>query len=145
MELRGVKIRAPRVESLGDGIRLLLLIASPYIFWVYSTKFLGMSAEYLTSMSRDITVLGVQKNLSFYPMDKLMLFYGGMILLCFLLIKNEFRNLLRAASRLPLASKLFESDEHEPFDWSSISTSLFAIASFIISYFIMVHLSLIHI
>ena len=139
MELGGVKIRFPRVESLADGIRLLLLVASPYIFWVYSTKFLGMSAEYITSMSRDITVLGVQKNLSFYPMDKLMLLYGGMILLCFLLIKNEFRNLFKAARRIPLVIGLSESKEHEPFEWSSISTSLFAIASFTISYFIMVH------
>tara|TARA_Y100000588_G_scaffold267689_1_gene282827 strand:- start:7365 stop:9563 length:2199 start_codon:yes stop_codon:yes gene_type:complete len=127
------------VDSAGDAIRLLLLIASPYVFWIYSNKFLGMSADYLTSMSRDITILGVQKNLSFYPMDKLMLVYGGLILLCFLLIKNEFRDLFRAVTRLPLLSSIFESDEDDPFEWSSVSTSLFAIAAFLISYLIMVH------
>lgn len=76
----------PRVESIGDVIRLVLLILSPYLFWLYSNKFLGMSIDYLTSMARDIPVAGTQMNPSFYPMEKLALFVGGLILVCFLLV-----------------------------------------------------------
>ena len=88
MQIGETKISLPRIDSPTDFLRLIALLASPYIFWLYSNKFLGMSADYITSMSRDITVLGVQRNLSYYPMDKLRLFYGGLILLCFLLIQN---------------------------------------------------------
>ena len=56
-------------------------LAVIYGFWLYSNKFLGMSADYITSMSRSIVVNGNQANLSFYPIDKLMLYYGGTILL----------------------------------------------------------------
>ena len=84
-----------RASTPQGAIREVLTIAAylalVYGFWLYSNKFLGMSAEYITSMSRSIMVNGNQANLSFYPMDKLMLYYGGTILLCFLLIQNEFR------------------------------------------------------
>ena len=109
-------------------------------FWVYSNKFLGMSMDYITSMSRDISVLGVQKNLAFYPMDKLMLFYGGLILFSFLLIQNEFRSMLSALKRVasPITGT-HSQEEQAPFDWSSISTSLFGIVAFALSYLLMVH------
>ncbi len=107
-------------------------------FWAYSNKFLGMSADYITSMSRDISVLGVQKNLSFYPMDNLMLFYGGLILFSFLLIQNEFRGMLSALKRIA-GSITGPQEGQAPFDWSSISTSLFAIIAFALSYLLMVH------
>ena len=116
----------------------LAYIALIWGFWVYSNKFLGMSADYITSMSRDISVLGVQKNLSFYPMDKLMLYYGGLILMSFLLIQNEFRSMFIALKRIP-DSIIGSQEGQAPFDWSSISTSLFGIIAFIISYVIMVH------
>jgi His/Glu/Gln/Arg/opine family amino acid ABC transporter permease subunit len=115
-------------------------VVSAYLFWLYSNKFLGMSADYLTSMSRDITVLGVQANLTFYPMNRLMLLYGGLILLCFLLIQNEFRDIFRAVRRIPNA--LMRENEEDPFDWSSISTSLFGIAAFALSYVLMVYVDL---
>ena len=114
MQIGETKISWPRIDSPTDFLRLIALLASPYIFWLYSNKFLGMSADYITSMSRDIMVLGVQRNLSFYPMDKLMLFYGGLILLCFLLIQNEFKDILRAIRSIFMPAP----DNNEHFDWS---------------------------
>mgnify|MGYP001292205539 FL=1 len=129
-----------RASTPEGAIREILTIAAylalVYGFWLYSNKFLGMSAEYITSMSRSIVVNGNQANLSFYPMDKLMLYYGGTILLCFLLIQNEFRDMAKAVGRLP---RYLRGEGQEDFDWSTISTSLFAIVAFLISYNLMVN------
>ncbi|MED6346074.1 MAG: hypothetical protein VX626_03110, partial [Candidatus Thermoplasmatota archaeon] len=119
-------------EALTIGAYLALI----YGFWLYSNKFLGMSADYITSMSRSIVVNGNQANLSFYPMDKLMLYYGGTILLCFLLIQNEFRNMGKAIGMIP---RYFNGGEKEDFDWSTISTSIFGIVAYLICYIIMVN------
>ena len=129
-----------RASTPEGAIREVLTIAAYlaviYGFWLYSNKFLGMSAEYITSMSRSIMVNGNQANLSFYPMDKLMLYYGGTILLCFLLIQNEFRDMAKAAGRLP---RYLRGEAQEDFDWSTISTSLFAIVAYLVSYNLMVN------
>ena len=129
-----------RASTPEGAIREILTIAAYlaviYGFWLYSNKFLGMSAEYITSMSRSIMVNGNQANLSFYPMDKLMLYYGGTILLCFLLIQNEFRDMAKAAGRLP---RYLRGEEQEDFEWSTISTSLFAIVAYLVSYNLMVN------
>ena len=129
-----------RASTPGGAIREILTIAAylalVYGFWLYSNKFLGMSAEYITSMSRSIMVNGNQANLSFYPMDKLMLYYGGTILLCFLLIQNEFRDMAKAVGRLP---RYLRGEGQEDFDWSTISTSLFAIVAYLVSYNLMVN------
>jgi len=116
----------PRVESIGDIIRLVLLILSPYLFWLYSNKFLGMSIDYLSSMARDISVAGTQMNPSFYPMDKLALFLGGLILICFLLVQNELPNLFRGLRKGNLRVL------------SENSSSVFAVACFLISYVLLV-------
>ena len=129
-----------RASTPEGAIREILTIAAylalVYGFWLYSNKFLGMSAEYITSMSRSIVVNGNQANLSYYPMDKLMLYYGGTILLCFLLIQNEFRDMAKAIGRLP---RYIRGEEQEDFDWSTISTSLFAIVAYLVSYNLMVN------
>ena len=111
-------------------------LAVIYGFWLYSNKFLGMSADYITSMSRSIVVNGNQANLSFYPIDKLMLYYGGTILLCFLLIQNEFRDMAKAIGRLP---RYLRGEEQDDFDWSTITTSLFGILAYLVCYFILVN------
>ena len=56
MELGKLRSMIPRVETAGDAVRLLFLIASPYLFWIYSNKFLGLSAEYISKMSRSIEI-----------------------------------------------------------------------------------------
>ncbi len=116
----------PRVESISDVLRLILLILSPYLFWIYSNKFLGMSIDYLTSMSRDISVAGTQMNPSFYPMEKLALFVGGLILVCFLLVQNELPNLFRG-----LRKGNFRVISESP-------SSIFAVVCFLISYLLLV-------
>ena len=137
-----------RASTLDGAFREILTItaylAVIYGFWLYSNKFLGLSADYITSMSRSIVVNGNQANLSFYPMDKLMLYYGGTILLFFLLIQNEFRDMARAISRLPRFLSLVlpipsREEDQEDFDWSTISTALFAIVAYLICYYIMVN------
>jgi len=82
-----------------------VLMASSSIFYSYSTKFLGMSSDYLTSMARDIpckTGVGCeidqQMNLSYFPLESLLLVYGGFILICYLLVQNEFSNLVNLPS-----------------------------------------------
>ena len=129
-----------RASTPEGAFREILTIAAYlaliYGFWIYSNKFLGMSADYITSMSRSIMVNGKQANLSFYPMDKLMLYYGGTILLCFLLIQNEFRCMAKAIGRLP---RYLRGEEQEDFDWSTISTSIFAVVAYLVSYNLMVN------
>ena len=129
-----------RASTPGGAFRELMTIiaylAVVYGFWLYSNKFLGMSAEYITSMSRDITVLGKQANLSFYPMDKMMLYYGGSILVFFLLIQNEFRDMAKAIGRIP---RYLRGEEQEDFDWSTVSTSLFGIVAYLVCYHVMVN------
>ena len=122
--------------ALRESLTIIAYLALVYGFWLYSNKFLGMSADYITSMSRDIPVLGKQANLSFYPMDKMMLFYGGTILMCFLLIQNEFRAMAKAIGRIP---RYIRREEQEDFDWSTISTSIFGIVAYLICYYVMVH------
>ena len=129
-----------RASTPGGAFRELMTIvaylAVIYGFWLYSNKFLGMSADYITSMSRDITVLGKQANLSFYPMDKMMLYYGGSILVFFLLIQNEFRDMANAIGRIP---RYLRREEQEPFDWSTVSTSIFGIVAYLVCYHVMVN------
>ena len=122
--------------AIREALTIAAYLALIYGFWLYSNKFLGMSADYITSMSRSIVVNGNQANLSFYPMDKLMLYYGGTILLCFLLIQNEFRNMGKAIGMIP---RYFNGGEKEDFDWSTISTSIFGIVAYLICYIIMVN------
>ena len=81
------------------------LVASSSLFYAYSTKFLGMSADYITSMVRDIECktgigceIGQQMNLSHFPLESLLLVYGGFILICYLLVQNEFSNLINMPS-----------------------------------------------
>jgi len=81
------------------------LVASSSLFYAYSTKFLGMSADYITSMVRDIECktgigceMGAQMNLSYFSLDSLLLVYGGFILICYLLVQNEFSNLINLPS-----------------------------------------------
>ena len=116
----------PRIESISDVFRLILLILSPYLFWLYSNKFLGMSIEYLTSMARDISIAGTQMNPSFYPMEKLALFVGGLILVCFLLVQNELPDLFRGLRKgnFRVISENF--------------SSIFAVGCFLISYILLV-------
>ena len=82
-----------------------VLMASSSIFYSYSTKFLGMSSGYLTSMARDIPCktgvgceVGQQMNLTYFPLESLLLVYGGFILICYLLVQNEFSNLVKLPS-----------------------------------------------
>jgi His/Glu/Gln/Arg/opine family amino acid ABC transporter permease subunit len=92
---------------------------------MYSNKFLGMSAEYLSAMARDISIAGTQMNPSYYAMERLALIVGGVILLCFLLVQNEIGTLLRGLRRGDLNVL------------SECKSSFFAIICFALSYFLL--------
>jgi len=97
-------------------------ILAVYLFWGYSNKFLGMSVDYLSSMARDITIAGTQMNPSYYAMERLALIVGGVILICFLLVKNEISTLIRGLRTRDLGIL------------SECSSSIFAIVCFVVSY-----------
>ena len=110
MEPSKLRSLIPRVDTAGDAVRLLLLVASPYLFWIYSNKFLGLSAEYISKMSRSIEIKDqitgeyVQANAAYFPLDDLVVYYGGFILFLFILVQNEFSGiskLVRNTLRLP--------------------------------------------
>ena len=123
MDFRGLTSSLPRVNTPRDFLTSYAIpILLVYFFWGYSNKFFGMSIDYLSAMARDITIAGTQMNPSYYPMEKLTLIFGGFILLCFLLVKNELPTIFRAIRR---------GDFQAIFDYS---TSLFAIICFAISY-----------
>ena len=97
-------------------------VLAVYLFWGYSNKFLGMSVDYLSAMARDITIAGTQMNPSYYAMERLALIVGGVILLCFLLVKNEISTLIRGLRTRDIGTL------------SECSTSIFAIVCFAVSY-----------
>ena len=116
----------PVPHSPRDFLRFYIVpLLGIYLFWGYSNKFLGMSADYLSTMARDITIAGTQMNTSYYPMDRLTLIVGGVILLCFLLVQNEIPALLRGLRRRD--SNVI----------SECSSSIFAIICFVLSYFLL--------
>ena len=116
----------PVPHSPRDFLRFYIVpLLGIYLFWGYSNKFLGMSADYLSTMARDITIAGTQMNTSYYPMEKLTLIVGGVILLCFLLVQNEIPALLRGLRR------------RDPNVISECSSSIFAIICFLLSYFLL--------
>ena len=116
----------PVPHSLRDFLRFYIApLLGIYLFWGYSNKFLGMSADYLSTMARDITIAGTQMNTSYYPMERLTLIVGGVILLCFLLVQNEIPALLRGLRRRD--SNVI----------SECSSSIFALLCFALSYFLL--------
>ena len=116
----------PVTHSYRDYLRAYIApLLGIYLFWLYSNKFLGMSAEYLSAMARDITIAGTQMNPSYYAMERLALIVGGVILLCFLLVQNEIGTLLRGLRRRDLNVL------------SECKSSFFAIICFALSYFLL--------
>ncbi|MBL11497.1 MAG: hypothetical protein CMB46_01630 [Euryarchaeota archaeon] len=85
--------------------------------WSYTNKFLGMNADYIEAMSRDLTLNDTQMNPSFMELSTLIMVIGGVQLILFLLVQNEF-------------SKAF----NEPTDVKAYSTSLFAITMFLLAF-----------
>ncbi len=117
----------PVAHSPRDYLRVYITpILGVYLFWLYSNKFLGMSVDYLSTMARDITIAGTQMNTSYYPMERLALIVGGVILLCFLLVQNEIPTALRESRKLDF-----------PNVFSKCSSSIFAIICFVLSYFLL--------
>jgi len=123
MNFRDITSSLPRIHSPRDFFTgYLIPILAVYLFWGYSNKFLGMSIDYLSAMARDITIAGTQMNPSYYAMKSLALIVGGVILLCFLLVKNEIGTLFRGLRRGDLGTI------------SECSSSIFAIVCFAVSY-----------
>ena len=113
----------PLVNSPRDILRgYVVPVLVVYLFWLYCNKFLGMSISYLSTMARDITISGAQMNTSYFPMEKLALIVGGVILICFLLVQNELPTLIRGL-RTRKRNVL-----------SECSSSIFAILCFVLSY-----------
>ena len=139
-----------------DTVPIAAFLVLPTLYWRYSNKFLGMSSEYIAKMATDIPcktgvgcVLDAQQNLAFYPMDKMVLFFGGLTLLFFMLVQNEFSQLSKMAGKaFSRVKQLIGSngDVPEGDDYSNprvegqevafndVSTSLFAIAAFLLCY-----------
>ena len=113
----------PLVNSPRDILRgYVVPVLAVYLFWEYCNKFLGMSISYLSTMARDITISGAQMNTSYFPMEKLALIVGGVILICFLLVQSEMPTLFRGLRR------------RERNVISECSSSIFAILCFVLSY-----------
>ncbi len=110
--------------DIRDTLTIGGLISLPTLYWRYSNKFLGMSSDYLAKMATDITckagtigcVEGAQLNLAYYPMGKMVLVFGGFILLQFLLVQNEFAQLSKMAGRASNSAKAFISDPRKGFE-----------------------------
>jgi len=123
MDFRDITSSLPRIHSPRDFFTgYLVPVLAVYLFWGYSNKFLGMSVDYLSAMARDITIAGTQMNPSYYAMKSLALIVGGIILLCFLLVKNEIGTLIRGLRRGDIETI------------SECSSSIFAIVCFAVSY-----------
>ncbi len=103
--------------NVSNTLPLGFALVLPTLYWRYSNKFLGMSSEYLAKMATDIPcktgvgcVIGAQQNLAFYPMDKMVLFFGGLILLFFMLVQNEFNQISNLSAKASSYVKRFAMD-----------------------------------
>ena len=166
--LLGIGIIARAVDKIGtlenewgirDTLNIGVLLSLPTLYWGYSNKFLGMSSDYLSKMATDIPcktgvgcVLDAQQNLAFYPMDKMVLFFGGLILLSFMLVQNEFPQISNLTGKVYRALRRFARDPRKGYEdliagfrnkeWPlgsafyDASTSLFAITVFLACYLV---------
>ncbi len=107
--------KLPRTKADFYNATSLILLSA--FLWVYTNKFLGMNAEYIEAMSRDITLNDTQMNPSFMELSTLIMVIGGVNLILFLLVQNEF-------------SKAF----NEPTGVKAYSASLFAITMFLLAF-----------
>jgi len=166
--LLGIGIIARAVDKIGtlenewgirDTLNIGVLLSLPTLYWRYSNKFLGMSSDYLSKMATDIPcktgvgcVLDAQQNLAFYPMDKMVLFFGGLILLLFMLVQNEFSSISNLTGKAYRTLRRFARDPRKGYEdliagfrdkegplgsgFYDVSTSLFAITVFLVCYLI---------
>ena len=164
--LLGIGIIARAVDKIGtlenewgirDTLNIGVLLSLPTLYWGYSNKFLGMSSDYLSKMATDIPcktgvgcVLDAQQNLAFYPMDKMVLFFGGLTLLLFMLVQNEFSQISNLMGKAYRTLRRFARDPRKGYEdliagfrnkeWPlgsgfyDVSTSLFAITVFLACY-----------
>ena len=143
--------------GIRDTLSIGVLFSLPTLYWGYSNKFLGMSSDYLSKMATDIPcttgvgcVLDAQQNLAFYPMDKMVLFFGGLTLLLFMLVQNEFSQISNLIGKAYRTLRRFARDPRKGYEdlitgfrnkeWPlgsafyDVSTSLFAITVFLACY-----------
>ena len=155
----GIFSRFENEWGIRDTISIGVLFSLPTLYWRYSNKFLGMSSDYLSKMATDIPcktgvgcVLDAQQNLAFYPMDKMVLFFGGLILLSFMLVQNEFPQISNLTGKVYRALRRFARDPRKGYEdliagfrnkeWPlgsafyDASTSLFAITVFLACYLV---------
>ena len=164
--LLGIGIIARTVDKIGtlenewgirDTLNIGVLLSLPTLYWGYSNKFLGMSSDYLSKMATDIPcktgvgcVLDAQQNLAFYPMDKMVLFFGGLTLLLFMLVQNEFSSISNLTGKAYRTLRRFARDPRKGYEdliagfrnkegplgsgFYDVSTSLFAITVFLACY-----------
>ena len=164
--LLGIGIIARTVDKIGtlenewgirDTLNIGVLLSLPTLYWRYSNKFLGMSSDYLSKMATDIPcktgvgcVLDAQQNLAFYPMDKMVLFFGGLTLLLFMLVQNEFSSISNLTGKAYRTLRGFARDPRKGYEdliagfrnkegplgsgFYDASTSLFAITVFLVCY-----------
>lgn len=84
-------------------------VISLVLFWFYTNKFLSESTRYVTDMSRDLTFTGVQQNISFYPIQTLIMSIGGFLLLFYLLIQNEIEDAFSKPKKIVLDYSIFDN------------------------------------
>jgi len=130
--LLGIGIIARAVDKIGtlenewgirDTLNIGVLLSLPTLYWSYSNKFLGMSSDYLSKMATDIPcktgigcVLDAQQNLAFYPMDKMVLFFGGLTLLLFMLVQNEFSSISNLTGKAYRTLRRFARDPRKGYE-----------------------------
>ncbi len=127
-----VSFRAPTDNEgrIRLALRMILFVASLVFIYMYSKKFLTMCVDYISQMARDIEISGVQMNPSHMPMDKLTLIVGGMTLVAYLLVQNDFAQISR---------HLRSQDKEESFNFQWISPSLFGIFMFLIAFILVAY------
>lgn len=110
-------------------LRIILFFAGLVFLYLYSNKFLAMCVDYISQMARDIKISGVQMNPSHMPVEKLTLIVGGMTLVAYLLVQNDFAK---------VSHFLKSPDNNKSFKIQWISPSLFGIVMFIIGFILVV-------
>ena len=110
---------------------LVKLLALTFVIYIYCKKFLGLAISNILLLSDGQSGFD---NPADYSSDHLTMAIGGLILLCFILVLNEYKNIYSAFILRPLSMFGLISPKKKFPEWNEYATTLFAILMFIFAF-----------
>ncbi len=107
------------------------LTALTFVVYLYCEKFLGLSISNILLLSDGESGFN---NPVDYSYDHLTMAIGGLILFCFILVLNEYKEIYRAFIIRPLCVIGIVGKKQEFPEWREYATTLFAVLTFLLTF-----------